>query len=58
MNTHTAVNAIASQLGVQAENMVNVHERGAAVRAAIAEAYLTNEVQSVFGDDGVDFEVL
>jgi multiple RNA-binding domain-containing protein 1 len=50
----TAVAKIAQQLNVGSEDMVSVERSGAAVRAAIAEAYLTSEAQRVLGDEGIN----
>ncbi|RNF09969.1 hypothetical protein TraAM80_01808 [Trypanosoma rangeli] len=58
MNSHTAVESVAKRLGVAAGDVVSVQARGAAVRAAIAEAYLTTEIQRVLSDEGIDFGLL
>lgn len=58
MNSHTAVETVAKRLGVTADAVVSVDARGAAVRAAIAEAYLTSEIKEVLGDEGIDFSLL
>ncbi|KAG5510303.1 hypothetical protein JKF63_07631 [Porcisia hertigi] len=58
MNSHAAVETVAQRMGVRPEDVVGVGAKGAAVRAAIAEAYLTSEVQQVLSDEGVAFDVL
>ncbi|KAG8344957.1 putative RNA recognition motif (a k a RRM RBD or RNP domain) [Trypanosoma vivax] len=58
MSSHTAVEVVAKRLGVTSGTVVSVEARGAAVRAAIAEAYLTSEVRQVLGDEGIDFSLL
>jgi multiple RNA-binding domain-containing protein 1 len=58
MNTHAAVDTVAQRLGVRSEDVVGVGAKGAAVRAAIAEAYLTSEVQQVLSDEGIAFDLL
>ncbi|ESL08674.1 hypothetical protein TRSC58_03620 [Trypanosoma rangeli SC58] len=58
MNSHAAVESVAKRLGVAAGDVVSVQARGAAVRAAIAEAYLTTEIQRVLSDEGIDFGLL
>ncbi|CCW63585.1 unnamed protein product [Phytomonas sp. EM1] len=58
MNAHTAVDAVAQRIGLRSEDIVAVTSKGAAVRAAIAEAHLTNEVRQVFSDEGVNFDLL
>ncbi|KAK7194631.1 RNA recognition motif (RRM, RBD, or RNP domain) [Novymonas esmeraldas] len=58
MNSHAAVETVAQRLGVRSEDVVGVGAKGAAVRAAIAEAYLTSEVQQVLSDEGIAFDLL
>lgn len=58
MNSHAAVQTISQRLGVKTDDVVNVEARGAAVRAAIAEAYLTSEIQQVLSDEGVNLEAI
>lgn len=58
MNSHAAVEAVAQRLGVRSDDVVGVGAKGAAVRAAIAEAYLTTEVQQVLSDEGIAFDLL
>ncbi|RNF19429.1 uncharacterized protein Tco025E_04186 [Trypanosoma conorhini] len=58
MNSHAAVESVAKRLGVTSGDVVSVQARGAAVRAAIAEAYLTTEIQQVLSDEGIDFGLL
>ncbi|KAH9598332.1 RNA recognition motif domain [Trypanosoma melophagium] len=58
MSSHAAVETVAKRIGVTANSVVSVEARGAAVRAAIAEAYLTTEIQRVLGDEGIDFGLL
>lgn len=58
MNSSAAVGNVAQRLGVQADDLVSVQVKGAAVRAAIAEAYLTSEIQQVLSDEGVAFDVI
>ncbi|KPI87610.1 hypothetical protein ABL78_3319 [Leptomonas seymouri] len=58
MNSHAAVGTVAQRLGVRSEDVVGVEAKGAAVRAAIAEAYLTSEVQQVLSDEGIAFDLL
>ncbi|KAG5484987.1 hypothetical protein LSCM1_07067 [Leishmania martiniquensis] len=58
MNSHAAVETVAKRLGVRSEDVVGVGAKGAAVRAAIAEAYLTSEVQQVLSDEGIAFDLL
>lgn len=58
MNSHAAVEAVAKRLGVQSGDVVGIASKGAAVRAAIAEAYLTSEVQQVLSDEGVALDLL
>lgn len=58
MNSHAAVDTVAQRLGVRSEDVVGVGAKGAAVRAAIAEAYLTSEVQQVLSDEGIAFDLL
>ncbi|CAM37284.2 conserved hypothetical protein [Leishmania braziliensis MHOM/BR/75/M2904] len=58
MNSHAAVETVAQRLGVRSEDVVGVGAKGAAVRAAIAEAYLASEVQHVLSDEGIACDVL
>ncbi|EKF26533.1 hypothetical protein MOQ_009766 [Trypanosoma cruzi marinkellei] len=58
MNSHAAVELVAKKIGVTSDAVISVNARGAAVRAAIAEAYLTTEIQQVLGDEGIDFGLL
>ncbi|KAF8299824.1 hypothetical protein TcYC6_0064130 [Trypanosoma cruzi] len=58
MNSHAAVELVAKRIGVTPDAVISVNARGAAVRAAIAEAYLTTEIQQVLGDEGIDFGLL
>nr|CCC92168.1 putative RNA-binding protein [Trypanosoma congolense IL3000] len=58
MSSHTAVETVAKRLGVASNAVVSVEARGAAVRAAIAEAYLTSEIKEVLGDEDIDFGLL
>ncbi|KAG5510715.1 hypothetical protein GH5_06938 [Leishmania sp. Ghana 2012 LV757] len=58
MNSHAAVETMAKRLGVRSEDVVGVDAKGAAVRAAISEAYLTSEVQQVLSDEGIAFDLL
>ncbi|KPA75995.1 hypothetical protein ABB37_08145 [Leptomonas pyrrhocoris] len=58
MNSHAAVDTVAQRLGVRSDDVVGVGAKGAAVRAAIAEAYLTSEVQQVLSDEGIAFDLL
>lgn len=58
VNTHTAVESVAKRMGVTSSDIVSVEHKGAAVRAAIAEAFLTSEVKAVLGDEGIDMDAL
>ncbi|KAG5484206.1 hypothetical protein CUR178_07362 [Leishmania enriettii] len=58
MNSHAAVETMAKRLGVRSEDVVGVDAKGAAVRAAISEAYLASEVQQVLSDEGIAFDLL
>lgn len=58
MNSSAAIDNVAKRLGVASEDLVSVQAKGAAVRAAIAEAYLTSEIQQVLSDEGVAFDIL
>ncbi|CUG86178.1 RNA-binding protein, putative [Bodo saltans] len=58
VNTHTAVESVAKRMGIVSSDIVSVEHKGAAVRAAIAEAFLTSEVKAVLGDEGIDLDAL
>jgi multiple RNA-binding domain-containing protein 1 len=58
MQSATAVAKVAQSLGVGAEAVVSVESAGAAVRAAVAEAYLTSEAMRTLGEEGINFGAL
>eukprot|EP00658_Telonema_sp_P-2_P022378 TRINITY_DN18943_c0_g1_i11.p1 TRINITY_DN18943_c0_g1~~TRINITY_DN18943_c0_g1_i11.p1 ORF type:complete len:443 (-),score=167.57 TRINITY_DN18943_c0_g1_i11:64-1335(-) len=58
MSSSAAVQGMADKLNVDATQIVSIDEKGAAVRAAVAEAFLTSEAKAVLSDEGIDFDVL
>lgn len=58
MAADTAVEKVAQKLNTTASSIVSVQAPGAAVRAAVAEAFLTSEARRVLGDEGIDFDVV
>jgi multiple RNA-binding domain-containing protein 1 len=58
MSSHTAVESVAKRLGTTGSDLVNVSSAGAAVRAAISEAFITSEAKKVLSDEGIDFSAL
>lgn len=58
MNSSAAVERVAQRMQLRSEDLVRVDTKGAATRAAIAEALLTSETQQVLGDEGIALDVL
>eukprot|EP00672_Neobodo_designis_P015829 CAMPEP_0174833256 /NCGR_PEP_ID=MMETSP1114-20130205/4126_1 /TAXON_ID=312471 /ORGANISM="Neobodo designis, Strain CCAP 1951/1" /LENGTH=864 /DNA_ID=CAMNT_0016067129 /DNA_START=35 /DNA_END=2629 /DNA_ORIENTATION=- len=54
----TAVSKVASSLGVGSDAIVSVEASGAAVRAAVAEAYLTSDAIKTLGDEGINLAAI
>lgn len=58
VDSSAAVQQVAKRMHLSAKDIVSVDSKGAATRAAIAEALLTSETQKVLGDEGISFDVL
>ncbi|EPY32628.1 multiple RNA-binding protein domain-containing protein 1 [Angomonas deanei] len=58
MNSATAVASVAQRLNLKSENIINIDQKGSAVRAAVAEAFLGNEVKSILDEEHVNISVL
>lgn len=58
VSTNAAVESVAKRMGIASSDIVSIEHKGAAVRAAIAEAFLTSEVKAVLGDEGIDMDAL
>ena len=58
ISSHTAVESVAKRIGATGGDVVNVASPGAAVRAAISEAFITSEAKKVLSDEGIDFSAL
>lgn len=58
VDSSAAVQQVAKRMQLTASDLVSVDTKGAATRAAIAEALLTSETQKVLGDEGIALEVL
>lgn len=58
VDSSAAVQQVAKRMHLSAKDLVSVDSKGAATRAAIAEALLTSETQKVLGDEGISLDVL
>lgn len=58
LNSSAAVERVAQRMQLKSEDLVRVEAKGAATRAAIAEALLTSETQTVLGDEGISMEAI
>lgn len=58
VESSAAVQQVAKRMHLSASDLVSVDTKGAATRAAIAEALLTSETHKVLGDEGIALDVL
>lgn len=58
LNSSAAVSHLARQMNVKEEEVVGGDHKGAATRAAIAEALLTSEAYKVLSDEGIALDLL
>lgn len=58
VGSSAAVAKVSRRLGSAADQLINVSTTGAAVKAAIAEAFLTSEARRTLGEEGINFSAV